>query len=84
MVPEPSRLSCVLFFKCFSSWRGDRVALLVQRPAPAQVTILRFVGSSPVSGSVLTAHSLTPVSDSVSLSFSAPPLLMLSLSASQN
>ena len=42
-----------------------------------------FVSSSPVSGSVLTAQSLEPPSDSVSPSLSAPPLLMLSLSLSK-
>ena len=31
----------------------------------AQVMILQFMGSSPVSGSVLTAQSLEPASDSV-------------------
>ena len=40
----------------------------------------QFVGSSPASGSVLTAQSLEPASDSVSPSFSAPPPLALSLS----
>ena len=44
---------------------------------------LRFMGSSPASGSVLTARSLGPASDSVSPSLSAPPLLMLCLSLSQ-
>ena len=37
------------------------------------------VSSSPASGSVLTAQSLEPASDSVSLPLSAPPLLILSL-----
>ena len=54
-------------------------------PSSAQVMISQFVGSSPVSGSVLTARSLEPASDSVSLALSAPPLLVLarSLSLSQ-
>ena len=43
----------------------------------AQVMILEFVGSSLVLGSVLTAQSLEPASDSVSPSLSAPPLLTL-------
>ena len=38
----------------------------------AQVTISRFVSSSPETGSVLTAQSLEPVSGSVSLF--PPPL----------
>ena len=49
------------------------VAQLVRRPTSAQVMISQFVGSSPVSGSVLMAQSLEPASDSVS------PSLFLSL-----
>ena len=45
-----------------------------------QVMISRFVGSSPVLGSMLRAQSLEPASDVVSPSLSAPPLLALSLS----
>ena len=57
------------------SYRGAWVAQSVERPTSAQVTISRFVGSSPApaSGSVLTAQSLEPVSDSVSPSLSASP-----------
>ena len=62
---------------------GAWVAQSVKRPASAQVMISRSVGSSPVSGSVLTAQSLEPVSDSMSPSSSDPPLFMLSLSLSQ-
>ena len=40
----------------------------VKHPTSTQVMISQFVGSSPVSGSVLTARSLEPTSDSVSLS----------------
>ena len=61
---------------CWGAW----VAQSVTRPTSAQVMISRSVGSSPVSGSVLTAQSLEPVSDSVSPSFSDPPLFMLSVS----
>ena len=50
----------------------------VNRPTSAQVTISRSVGSSPVSGSVLTAQSLQPASDSVSLSLSPSPAHTLS------
>ena len=46
--------------------RGAWVAQSVERPTSAQVMILRSVGSSPASGSVLTAQSPEPVSDSVS------------------
>ena len=49
----------------------------------AQVMILRFLGSSPVSGSVLTAWNPDPASDSVFPSLSAPPLLTHSLSVPQ-
>ena len=48
----------------------------------AQVMISRFVGLSPASGSVLTAQSLEPASDSVSPCFSARLLLMFCLSLS--
>ena len=46
--------------------RGSRVAQWVKRLTSAQVMISQFVGSSPMSGSVLTAQSLEPTSDSVS------------------
>ena len=59
--------------------RGPWLAQLVNQLTLAQVMILRFVGSSPASGSVLTAQCLEPASDSVSPSLSAPPLLMLCL-----
>ena len=53
------------------------MAQLVERPTSAQVMISWLVSSSPASGSVLTAQSLEPVSDSVSPSLSTPPPLML-------
>ena len=56
------------------------MAQSVKRPTSTQVMISRFVSSSPASGSVLTARSLEPASDSVSPSLSAPPPLMLCLS----
>ena len=59
--------------------KGAWVAQSVKRPTSAQVMISQFVGSSPATGSVLTARSLEPVSDSVSPSLSVPPLLMLSV-----
>ena len=52
--------------------------------AHAQVTISRFVSSSPASGSVLTAQSLGPAWDSVSPSLSVPPLLAFYLSLKKN
>ena len=59
------------------------MAQLVECPTSAQVMILLSVSSSPASGSVLTAQSLEPASDSVSPSLPAPPLLMFSLSLSE-
>ena len=63
---------------------GACVAQSVKRPTSAQVMSSRFVRSSHASGSVLTAQSLEPVSDSVSPSLSDPPLFMLCLSLSLN
>ena len=48
------------------------MAQSVERLTSAQVMISRSVGSSPASGSVLTAQSLEPALDSVSPSLSAP------------
>ena len=59
-----------------SAW----VAQSVKRPTSAQVMISWFVSSSPLLGSVLTAQSLEPVSDSVSPLLSAPPLFVLCFS----
>ena len=56
------------------------MAQSVERPTSAQVMISRSVGLSPASGSVLTAQSLEPVSDSVSPTLSAPSPLALCLS----
>ena len=63
--------------------RGTWVVQLVQWPTSAQVMISWFVSLSPTSGSVLTAQSLEPASDSVSPSLSAPPPLTLCLSVSK-
>ena len=60
------------------------MAQSVKRLTLAQVMISQLVSSSPTWGSVLTAQSLEPVSDSVSLSRSAlSPAQALSLSLSQ-
>ena len=59
------------------------MAQLDKRPTSAQVMISRFVGSSPVSGSVLTAQSLEPASDSVSLSLFLCPSSAYILSLSK-
>ena len=66
-----SRVAC--------SW-GAWVAQLLKHLTSAQVMISQFVSSSPVLGSVLSAQSLEPVSDSMSPSLSAPLMLLLSLS----
>ena len=55
------------------------MAQSVKHLTSAQVMISQPVSSSPASGSVLTAQSLEPASDSVSHSRSALPLLMLML-----
>ena len=61
-------------------WAGGAwVAQSVKRPTLAQVMISWFVSSSPTSGSVLTAQSLEPASDSVSPPLSDPPMLILCL-----
>ena len=54
------------------------MAQLVERPTLAQVMISQFMSLSPASGSVLTAQSLEPASDSVSPSPSPSPSLSLS------
>ena len=55
-----------------------------KRPTLAQVMNSRSVSSSPMLGSVLTAQSLEPASDSVSASFSTLPPLALCLSVRVN
>ena len=83
---SPSLSAPPPFMLCLSktnkSW-GAWVAQSVKRPTSAQVTISRSVGLSPASGSVLTAQSLEPASNSVSPSVSDPPPFMLCLSLSQ-
>ena len=66
------------------SW-GTWVAESVEHPTSAQVMILGFMSSSPLSGSALTAQSLEPVSDGVCvcLSLCPSPTHALSLSLSQ-
>ena len=71
----------VCLSKINKDW-GAWVAQSVKRPTSAQVVIPRFASPSPAPGSVLTAQSLEPASDSVSPSLSAPPLLILCLSVS--
>ena len=58
------------------------MARSVKRPTSAQVMVSWFVGSSPASGSVLTAQRLEPALDSLSpsLSLCLSPAHALSLS----
>ena len=62
--------------------RDAWVAQWVDHLTSAQAMILWSVSSNPASGSVVTAQSLKPASDSVSPSLSARPPLMLCLSLS--
>ena len=78
-VPDPSGVH----IKKSVEVRGAWVAQLVEHLTSAQVMISQLVGSSPVSGSVLTAQSLEPALDSVSPSLSVPPLLSLCHCVSQ-
>ena len=55
------------------------VASSVKHLTSAPVMISQLVGSSPASGTVLTAQSLEPASGAVSPSLSAPSLLTLCL-----
>ena len=71
---------CFSLFLKVHLWRGAWAAQLVKCPTSAQVMISQFVGSSPMSGSVLIVQSLEPALDSVSPSLSALPPLMLFLS----
>ena len=65
-----------------SRYWGAWVAQSVQCLTSAQVMISPSVGLSPASGSVLTAQSLEPASDSVSPSLCPSPTHALSLSLS--
>ena len=58
---------------------GTWVAQSVEQVTSAQVMISQFVGSSSSSGSLLTAQSLEPASDSVSPSLCPSPACTLSL-----
>ena len=62
-------------YKISGAWVAQSVGHLTS----AQVMISQLMSLSLASGSVLTAWSLEPASDSVSLSLSAPPQRMLAL-----
>ena len=70
-------INCV---KIKRKWRGAWVAQLVERPTSAQVMISHSVSLSPALGSVLSAQSLEPASDSVSPSLCPSPAHALSFS----
>ena len=55
-----------------TAWWGAWVAPSVKLPTTAQIMISQFVSSSPTLGSMLTAQSLEPASDSVPLSLPLP------------
>ena len=74
-----AQMGCQMTADTLNTW----VAQLVKHLTSAQVMISQFVSLSPALGSVLTAQSLEPASDSVSPSLSAPPPLMLCLSLLQ-
>ena len=77
--PFPEHNGLKLMLTKVSNW-CDWLAQSVRRQTLTQVVILQFVGSSPTSGSVLTAQNLEPASHSLSPSLSALPLLLLCLS----
>ena len=64
------------YFKVSVNWMAQSIKHLTS----TQVMISWFMSLSPTSGSVLTAQSLEPASDSVSPSLSASPPLTLCLS----
>ena len=68
--------SSLAFFKIVSI-QGAWVTQSVKHLTSVQVMTSGFVGSNPVSGSVLTAQSLEPASHSVSSSLSAPSPLKI-------
>ena len=85
MIEFVKRLSVPLrMFKKYEKLGGAWLAQSVVRPTSAQVMVLWFVTSSPALGSVLTARSLEPGSDSVSLSLCPSPACALSLSSLKN
>ena len=82
-IREKKLKSVHLYIHLEINFRGAWVAQSVKHPTSARVMISRSVSSSPASGSVLTAQSLEPVSDSVSPSLSDLPPFMLSVPVSK-
>ena len=75
---NPSLISKAMFIQKLSFGAPGWLSLSV--PTSAQVMISQLVSSSPALGSVLTAGSLEPASDSVSISLCPFPAHALSLS----
>ena len=73
----------IFFFLKKMFFRGVWVSQSVKCQTSTQVMISRFVSSSPAWGPGLTAQSLEPALDSVSLSLCPSPIHALSLSLSQ-
>ena len=82
LISDPQVLAhgCPAKSHIFQPW-GTWEAQSVERPTLAQVTISRFVSSSPTWGSAVSAE---PTLDHLSPSVSAPPPLLLSVFLSQN
>ena len=80
---QASSVSALVQSKKLGGRWGAWVAQSVKCPTSAQVMISWSMGLSPTSGSVLTAQSLEPASDSLSPSLSDPPPFMLCHSLSQ-
>ena len=76
---SPLNITIQLGNNSIGNHRGAWVAQWVKRPTSAQIMISWFVSSSPVSGSLLSAQSLEPVSESVSPSLCPFPTRALSL-----
>ena len=75
---------CITLYKKHMKGAPKWLSQLVKHPTSAQVMISRFMGLSPTWGSVLTALSLKPASDSVCVSLSPFPCsVCLSVSLSQ-
>ena len=73
----------IVLLKSIVHYAGRLGGSVIERLTSPRVMISQSVSSSPASGSVLTAQSLEPASDSVSPSLSDPPPFMLCLSLSQ-
>ena len=78
--PFSASMYYIAWIETIPKFGGTWVAQSVKHPTLAQVMLSRSVSSSPTSGSVLTAQSPEPASDSVSPSLCPSPTRTLSLS----